>query len=87
MVRSASPETAALSAMRRHLGEVREPLAIWSQEAEIPQYDVGHAGLIDQFVAEIRTRFPGLELVGNYLSGPSVEACISRSKSKIFTTS
>ncbi len=87
MVRSASPETAALSAMRRHLGETREPLTIWSQEAEIPQYDVGHAEKINQFASAIRARFPGLELVGNYLSGPSVEACISRSKSKIFTTS
>jgi oxygen-dependent protoporphyrinogen oxidase len=87
MVRSASPETATLSAMRRHLGETREPLAIWSQEAEIPQYDVGHAERINQFTSKIRARFPGLELVGNYLSGPSVEACISHCKSKIFITS
>jgi oxygen-dependent protoporphyrinogen oxidase len=85
MIRSASPETAALSAMRRHLGEAREPIATWCQEAEIPQYDVGHTEKINQFAAEIRTRIPGLELVGNYLSGPSVESCILQSKSKIFT--
>ncbi len=85
MVRSQNPEATALEAMRRHLGERREPAALNHSHAIIPQYDVGHKGIIERFEAESTSRYPCLHLVGNYLSGPSVEACIARAI-KIFST-
>jgi oxygen-dependent protoporphyrinogen oxidase len=83
MVRSLDPERTALEAMRRHLEEFRMPSAIYQKTAWIPQYDVGHVAKIEQFETAVRCRFPNLQLVGNYLSGPSVEACITRTKSVV----
>lgn len=78
MVRSSNPIYAALEAMRRHLGETREPKQMCSNDAIIPQYDLGHGEKVARFEAVVSARFPMLKLVGNYLSGPSVEACITR---------
>lgn len=77
MVRGSDPEAIALAAMRRHLKETATPDAILTKEASLPQYDIGHIVTIGRFKEELRPRFPNLQLIGNYLSGPSVEACIA----------
>ena len=41
----------------------------------IPQYNVGHAERILR-LAELRAKYPGLHLAGNYLHGPAWGACI-----------
>ena len=80
MVRSADPQACARDAMRRHLGDAREPAAVFHQEAQIPQYDLGHVGKIRQFEALVRSRFRRMCVVGNYFESPSVEACVARAK-------
>jgi len=42
----------------------------------IPQYCVGHRGLVDKAL-DIGRESPGLFVTGNYLSGPSVGACVA----------
>ena len=77
MVRSADPEKAALDAMKRHLGVSKAPSYLQVKEAWIPQYDIGHAAKIERFRTQLKAQFPTLELIGNYLKGPSVESCIA----------
>jgi len=81
MVRGNRPEEVALDAMRRHLGWTHEPEAMWRQDALIPQYDMGHRARIERFIQAASLKFPRLKLVGNYLTGPSVEACIRETRS------
>lgn len=42
----------------------------------IPQYKIGHRGLVEQLNAANRRR-PGLFITGNYFAGPSVAACLT----------
>ena len=46
---------------------------VWSQA--IPQYNLGHRSRLAA-VEELRLRFPGLHLAGNYLAGPAIGTCI-----------
>jgi protoporphyrinogen/coproporphyrinogen III oxidase len=43
----------------------------------IPQYNLGHNARLAA-VETLRAQFPGLHLVGNYLKGPAVGACIEQ---------
>lgn len=71
-------EKEALSALKRHLGIMKIPDRIDSVFAEngIPQFEVGYLKRLSMVKAELKDRFPSLKLVGNYISGASVDACI-----------
>jgi len=43
----------------------------------LPQYNLGHAKIIAPLAA-LRSAAPGLFLAGNYLTGPSIGACIEQ---------
>ena len=86
MIIGENPVAIALSALKRHLDITANPQAITCKKAQIPQYDVGHLTQIDFFEKKILSQFSGkLQLVGNYLSGASVESCLSRSFKIIHT--
>ncbi len=72
----------AQEAMARHLGVVKAPIASYGTQASgaIPQFHVGYQKRLDLFVKEAMQKCPRLRLVGNYISGASVEACVSLSK-------
>lgn len=62
----------------RHLLQIRdEPtlIDVCRYPAAIPQYYLGHAERIANLRAEV-SRLPGLNLVGNYLDGVSINDCI-----------
>ena len=42
----------------------------------IPQAGLGHAGRVER-LRGLALRSPGLHVTGNYLSGPSVAACVA----------
>jgi oxygen-dependent protoporphyrinogen oxidase len=43
----------------------------------IPQYNVGHSDIVKALDA-LASANPGLFLAGNYLSGPSIGACVEQ---------
>jgi protoporphyrinogen/coproporphyrinogen III oxidase len=59
------------------LGIRKEPVfrnvTIWPRA--IPQYNLGHSDRIAT-IEKLRSSFPGLYLVGNYLSGPAIGTCV-----------
>jgi len=88
MIRGAvrDPVREALSAARRHLGTEREPLyaSVVRAEEAIPQFEVGYEAKLAQWKKELEKRFPKLRLVGNYLRGVSVEACVACAKETVW---
>lgn len=72
----------ALKGIRRHLNISRSPKAIHCKQAThaIPQYRVGHLEKMQELDCQMRSSFPSCYLVGNYISGVSVDACIARAK-------
>jgi len=76
---------AALKGIRRHLGISRVPQAISFKRAQraIPQYGVGHLDKMAQLKQRLHRELPSLHLVGNYLQGVSVDACIARAKEAV----
>lgn len=81
MMREGGVES-ALDAMKRHLGISALPIFTFAYLAKgaIPQFHVGYAKQLAHFEAEIKKAFPSLVLLGNYLRGASVDACISLAK-------
>jgi oxygen-dependent protoporphyrinogen oxidase len=73
MMRSGSVAD-AVDAAKRHLGIAKEPIHTSAYVASIPQFNVGYY----KQIAEYEKNSSSL-LLGNYLEGPSVEACIQRS--------
>ncbi len=59
------------------LGIRKEPVfrnvTIWP--CAIPQYNLGHTARLAS-IEKLRTNFPGLYIVGNYLNGPAIGTCI-----------
>ncbi len=80
MVRGAKPVEIALEAMKRHLGVEKSPDAICHTWAEVPQYELGHAERVKTFQGRVNARFPRVILLGNYLHGASVNACVYRER-------
>ena len=72
----------ALKGIRKHLNISGTPKAIHCKRASraIPQYRVGHLEKMEQLDQELRSSFPECYLVGNYISGVSVDACITRAR-------
>jgi protoporphyrinogen/coproporphyrinogen III oxidase len=50
-------------------------VTIWTRA--IPQYNLGHGARVAAIEA-VRTKFPGLFLTGNYLTGPAIGTCVER---------
>lgn len=80
----AAMEEIVQKALKRHLAIIAKPDVFAFEKAAfaIPQYPVGHLNLIQNLEERLRRHFPRIYLAGNYLSGPSVEACIARVKMK-----
>lgn len=49
--------------------------SVWNYERAIPQFNIGHAEKV-KLLRELQAKHPNLWLVGNYLRGPSLGACI-----------
>lgn len=76
------PIEVTLEALRRHLGVRQQPKAIealFAKEA-IPQFEVGYLSRLQQFLRDMQKHFPKMAIVGNYLEGASVDACIRKAK-------
>lgn len=75
----------ALSALQRHLNILQSPIFLDGHLAQdaIPQFEVGYAKRLKNFLTALSAHYPSLKVVGNYLQGASVDACIAASK-KIF---
>lgn len=71
-----SCQNIALEALVRHIQLSKNPDAVLVQRAQIPQYEVGHAKRVAAFEKALKGRFPKVRLIGNYLTGASVEACV-----------
>jgi protoporphyrinogen/coproporphyrinogen III oxidase len=79
---SPDPIAASVEALQRHLNISARPelsRSVSMQEA-IPQYAVGHLERIAALQKRVQSLFPRCVLVGNYLTGISVEACIATAK-------
>ena len=50
-------------------------VTIWPRA--LPQYNLGHGARLDA-IAKLLQRFPGVRLIGNYLLGPAVGACVEQ---------
>jgi protoporphyrinogen/coproporphyrinogen III oxidase len=75
-----SPDDLATQAHRELtplLGIRKEPVfrnvTIWPRA--IPQYNLGHTARLAT-IEKLRTKFPGLYIVGNYLNGPAIGTCV-----------
>jgi oxygen-dependent protoporphyrinogen oxidase len=68
----------AIEGVRRHLNLRQDPLFahVNSHPFTIPQFPVGYAHFKAQFQHKIKTQFPNLSVIGNFLEGPSVDACV-----------
>ena len=68
----------AFDSLRRHLGIFAIPLFIEAHLAEeaIPQFEVGYAKRLARFQSELKEAIPSLTLIGNYIGGASVDACV-----------
>lgn len=86
MVRNLGDQTWAevetQSAIFRHLGHIDPPDFIETRlvKEAIPQFVVGYAKRLAQFQSSVKERFPKLSVIGNYIDGVSVDACIRLSK-------
>jgi oxygen-dependent protoporphyrinogen oxidase len=76
---------AALRGIRRHLNISETPKAISMKRAlrAIPQYGVGHLEKMADLDQQFQNKLSRCSLVGNYLSGVSVDQCILRAKQMV----
>jgi oxygen-dependent protoporphyrinogen oxidase len=70
----------AIETLQRHLGISEPPDVIHATRAVIPQYTLGHQKKIAALEERQELLFPRCRLLGNYLSGVSVNDCIARAK-------
>ncbi len=79
---------AALRGLKRHLGIVRTPTAISLKRVRdaFPQYEVGHLEKMAALLQKFPTVYPRCFLVGNYLNGIGVNACILRAEQSVKTS-
>src|SRR5260370_37460391 len=63
----------------RVLGITGKPVAtnLHRYARALPQYNLGHSQIVKSLEA-LTTAQPGLFLAGNYLSGPSIGACVAQ---------
>lgn len=75
----------AQDALKRHMNITEKPEAVLIGGAidALPLYHVGHDKNIKALNQALAQNFPRIFLAGNYLSGPSVNSCIQRSKSLV----
>ena len=63
------------------LGLKARPFAshVTAYEKAIPQYNLGHTQRLSA-IADDLAKIPGLHLIGNYLRGPAIGACIEQAQ-------
>ena len=68
----------ALQSLKRHLKIETIPDIIEARLAyeAIPQFEVGYAKRLARFQSELKEALPHFSLIGNYVEGASVDACI-----------
>ena len=81
-VRNCSDEEIAATAhteLSRVLGISGSPIArhVSHWDRALPQYNLGHGGIV-RSLDELCAATPGLFLTGNYLTGPSLGACVEQ---------
>ncbi len=76
---------AALRGIRRHLGISARPKSISFKYVPlaIPQFGVGHLEKMLDLKNRFSQQLPNCHLVGNYLQGVSVDACVARAKEAV----
>jgi protoporphyrinogen oxidase len=81
------PIQAAKACVSAHLGIQKEPLFTCLTHAleAIPQFEVGFSKKLARFQEEIKRACPRMTLLGNFLEGVSVEACIQHSYKTVET--
>jgi protoporphyrinogen/coproporphyrinogen III oxidase len=85
MMRRAPDLEEALDVMRRHLGVSQRPIfsSVHLAKGAIPEFHVGYGKRLGEFEKEAKKKFPSLILLGNYLRGASVDACIALAKQSL----
>ncbi len=75
----------ALRGIRRHLGISQIPTAMTFKRTvrAIPQYGVGHLEKMTELKTSFQRRLHNCFLLGNFLSGVSVDQCIARAKEAV----
>jgi oxygen-dependent protoporphyrinogen oxidase len=77
------PESEIVSTVHRELASIlgisRPPSFshVQAWQRAIPQYNLGHIQRMDQ-LSEIRNKHQSIRLIGNYLRGPALGACIEQ---------
>ncbi|MBF5058951.1 protoporphyrinogen oxidase [Candidatus Neptunochlamydia vexilliferae] len=73
-------EIEALEALQTHLGVSALPSSVHVKEYKgaVPQYGVGHLERVKAFEAHLAKYYPQVDCIGNYLRGPSVNACVAQ---------
>lgn len=69
----------AVNAVKRHMGIVKLPDATHISIAEnaIPQYEVGYANRLEDFIRYAKINYPGLEFGGAFIDGVAINDCIN----------
>lgn len=72
----------ALGELKKHLNisAVPEFSHVQSMKNAIPQFEIGHYKKIQTLKEKIEDEYPACRLLGNYLTGVSVNECIANSK-------
>jgi oxygen-dependent protoporphyrinogen oxidase len=78
-------EDEVIHALQKHLGCVDKPDLLEAHLAEeaIPQFEIGYAKRLAEMTAALKEKCPKLSLIGNYIEGVSVDACIRQARTLI----
>jgi oxygen-dependent protoporphyrinogen oxidase len=77
------PEAEILSTVHRELASVlgitQSPSfsRVQTWQRAIPQYNLGHTQLVKQ-LTQLKSKYPSIQLIGNYLRGPALGACVEQ---------
>lgn len=75
------PVPIALSELKRHLNMTASPdfvkTVVYKQA--LPQYEIGHQKRVQSLKDQLLNKYPACRLLGNFLTGPSVNECIVNS--------
>jgi protoporphyrinogen/coproporphyrinogen III oxidase len=77
------PEAEIISTVHRELafllGIAQSPsfCHVQTWQRAIPQYNLGHMQLVNQ-LTQLQIKYPSIRLIGNYLRGPALGACVEQ---------
>lgn len=82
---AALPETEMIAMVQREIAPLLQArgAAVFARthrwEKAIPQYNVGHARRVAQILERLKA-LPGLSIIGNFIAGPSMGACVGEAQ-------